>query len=195
MAYSSLHITVQNQRHEPLANAMIRITQMHQDELCYEDFFMSDEQGNTREIPLFVSQDDPKNRYTIEVRLQGYEKRCVDINMLDHQTILIVLNKLTTSDQQSISTLEKKIEDLPPQTDIVLRLGSHGEAVTHLQMYLHTISLHYGSVPFISDKTVFDEEMQRSLTAFQHLLGIEESGVTNLQTWKLLKQMYIELTT
>ena len=66
------------------------------------------------------------------------------------------------------------------------------EAVKNLQRYLRTLSYRYPEIPPPPVDGIFDETTRASLTAFQGLSGIRESGVADALTWDLLYAAYLD---
>lgn len=79
--YLQVQVSVGEQA-RPIAQAMVRLFQLDNDEVTYEDFFMTNEEGKTEEIPLLapgiqIAQDEwsdacPYACYNVQVRADGF---------------------------------------------------------------------------------------------------------------------------
>lgn len=121
--YLQVQVSVANGA-RAIAQAMVRVFQLHEGQVVFEDFFMSDQSGKTKEIALLVPPrslslqkeniEKPYGVYHVQVRANGYEMeevRGVQI-FADELSILPVEPKPTTS-----STSDKKnISEIPEHT-------------------------------------------------------------------------------
>lgn len=250
---------------------MIRVYQILREQVVFEDFFISDEQGLSENIPLFVQ--DEVECYQIELRSSGYQaKKLQDILIFAHKnvyieetlegeaseplmetvpvfpgkclqmgdegegvrllqhalhtlaiqyvqlslrvngyfdqatkTAIITFQQLFSLPAQgdideatwnllfamaeALKREQQPYRDLPSFQGIPLRIGMYGNDVFVVQQCLKTISQRYPAIPKLQDTFIFDESTQRALLAFQHMLGIAESGVVDERTWCLLQAM------
>lgn len=80
---------------------------------------------------------------------------------------------------------------LPSYPGIELKLGSGGNDVRSLQIYLNRISRNYPAIPKIpSADGIFDEPTQEAVEAFQEIFGLEVTGVVDQATWYRITYIY-----
>ena len=75
-----------------------------------------------------------------------------------------------------------------------LRLGSQGENVRQLQIFLNRIAESYPSVPSVPVTGVFGNQTQASVRAFQSQFGLEPDGIVGAASWNLAASLYSDLT-
>lgn len=76
----------------------------------------------------------------------------------------------------------------------ILRLGSQGENVRQLQIYLNRIAESYPSIPTVSPTGVFGNQTQAAVIAFQTQFGLQPNGIVSAPTWDLAAGLYSDLT-
>ncbi|MCM1006746.1 MAG: peptidoglycan-binding protein [Ruminococcus flavefaciens] len=80
---------------------------------------------------------------------------------------------------------------MPSYPGVELKLGSGGNDVRSLQIYLNRISRNYPAIPKIpSADGIFDEPTQEAVEAFQEIFGLEVTGVVNQATWYRITYIY-----
>ena len=87
--------------------------------------------------------------------------------------------------------LEGGVPLFPGET---LRLGSQGESVRQLQIFLNRIAESYPSVPSVPVTGVFGNQTQASVRAFQSQFGLEPDGIVGAASWELAASLYSDLT-
>lgn len=75
----------------------------------------------------------------------------------------------------------------------ILRNGSTGNDVRLIQERLNFISIYYKNIPVVVMDGVYGPLTQRSVLAFQKMLGLGTDGLVGLQTWNKIMQIYNEL--
>ena len=72
-----------------------------------------------------------------------------------------------------------------------LERGSVGEDVRTIQQQLNRIRRNYPAIPPITEvSTVFDEETENAVRAFQRIFNLEPDGVVGKSTWYKIKMIY-----
>lgn len=66
------------------------------------------------------------------------------------------------------------------------------EAVRNLQRYLRRLSYNRAEIPPVPVDGIFDSATRESLTAFQRLAGLPETGIADEATWRLLYEAYLD---
>jgi len=80
---------------------------------------------------------------------------------------------------------------LPSYPEIELSLGSAGNDVRSLQVYLNRISGNYPYIPKIpSADGIFDTATELAVKAFQEVFGLEVTGKVNQATWYRIAYIY-----
>ena len=78
----------------------------------------------------------------------------------------------------------------PEPPTVVLRQGSRGADVNHLQFLLNVIAPYYTTVPFVIKDSVFDSVTKNAVVAFQKTFGLAQDGVVGPATWNKLYAVY-----
>lgn len=76
-----------------------------------------------------------------------------------------------------------------------LRLNSRGNDVRLIQDRLNFISIYYKSIPSIIADGIFGPRTERSVIAFQKLVGLTPDGIVGNQTWNRINEVFRELNT
>ena len=72
-----------------------------------------------------------------------------------------------------------------------LSRGAVGEDVRTIQQQLNRIRRNYPAIPSITEvSTVFDEETENAVRAFQRIFNLEPDGVVGKSTWYKIKMIY-----
>ena len=72
-----------------------------------------------------------------------------------------------------------------------LSRGAVGEDVRTIQQQLNRIRRNYPAIPTITEvSTVFDEETENAVRAFQRIFNLEADGVVGKSTWYKIKMIY-----
>ena len=72
-----------------------------------------------------------------------------------------------------------------------LSRGAVGEDVRTIQQQLNRIRRNYPAIPSITEvSTVFDEETENAVRAFQRIFNLEPDGVVGKATWYKIKMIY-----
>lgn len=80
---------------------------------------------------------------------------------------------------------------MPSYPGVELKLGSGGNDVRSLQIYLNRISRNYPAIPKIpSADGIFDEPTQDAVEAFQEIFGLEVTGIVDQATWYRITYIY-----
>ena len=80
-----------------------------------------------------------------------------------------------------------------PYPGIPLTVGSQGEYVMILQMYLNRIAQSYTGIPTIAEDGVFGSATLSSVNAFRRIFGIPESQTVGAVTWEAIADEYSNL--
>lgn len=91
------------------------------------------------------------------------------------------------------------VETIPPSDAPVypgtsLRVGSTGPNVRLMQTYLNTIRIVYPSIPYLTVNGTFDENMRKTVVAFQQEFLLAPDGVIGPVTWDKIVEMYMLVT-
>lgn len=86
-------------------------------------------------------------------------------------------------------------ENVPSFPGTVLSLGSLGESVRRMQLYLNRISNNYPAIPKIPLSTGrFDENTENAVKAFQKIFRLTPDGVIGKATWYRIIYIYDAVT-
>lgn len=80
-----------------------------------------------------------------------------------------------------------------PYPGFPVRLGSRGEEVRRVQLYLNRVSEAYPQIPPITVDGVFGPGTQAAVLTFQSLFGLTPDGVVALLTYNRLAELYRDL--
>ena len=80
-----------------------------------------------------------------------------------------------------------------PYPGYILRLGSQGEEVRALQMYLNYISDTYTQIPKVSVDGIYGQETERAVREYQRIFGLPILGIVPSRTWDSITSLYREL--
>lgn len=72
----------------------------------------------------------------------------------------------------------------------LLRVGSRGEDVQKIQVFLDVISQAYPNIPSLSTDGIFGSGTQRSVRAFQQQFGLTSDGIVGRDTWNSIVDVY-----
>lgn len=73
-----------------------------------------------------------------------------------------------------------------------LELGSSGDAVQTIQLYLNRIRQNYPLIPIISNPNgTFDAETQQAVKVFQKVFNLTQDGVVGRSTWNQIHRIYV----
>ena len=80
---------------------------------------------------------------------------------------------------------------MPSYPGIELKLGSAGNDVRSLQIYINRISGNYPAIPKIpAADGIFDDATAEAVRKFQEVFGLEVTGVVNEATWYRITYIY-----
>lgn len=80
---------------------------------------------------------------------------------------------------------------MPSYPGIELELGSAGNDVRSLQIYLNRISGNYPAIPKIpAADGIFDAATESAVRTFQSIFGLEEDGIVGQATWYKITYIY-----
>ncbi|MBQ5841476.1 MAG: peptidoglycan-binding protein [Clostridia bacterium] len=72
-----------------------------------------------------------------------------------------------------------------------LQTGDQGDGVAFLQIMLRRLSLRYPNLPPIRTVSgIYTPETERAVRAFQRLVGLPETGLTDKATWDAVTRLY-----
>jgi peptidoglycan hydrolase-like protein with peptidoglycan-binding domain len=77
-----------------------------------------------------------------------------------------------------------------PYPGFLITLGFDGSYMIPLQTYLNAISTVFAEVPKAGNSGVFDEATRNAVLSVQKLVGLEITGVVNLDTWNAIGDLY-----
>ena len=101
-------------------------------------------------------------------------------------------NRLASVYRGEIASVESGISaELFP--GVILTLGSAGEDVERVQMYLATVAEVYTEIPVPPQSGVYDAATQNAVRIFQGLFGIPQRGIVGPVTWLVLAEKYNEI--
>ncbi|MBQ8718536.1 MAG: peptidoglycan-binding protein [Clostridia bacterium] len=63
--------------------------------------------------------------------------------------------------------------------------------VENLQRYLRQLALFEKNIPVVAIDGIYDQQTRDAVIAFQHSIGLEETGTVDYSTWTLLFEAYI----
>lgn len=73
-----------------------------------------------------------------------------------------------------------------------LALGDDGFYVSYTQYYLMIIGYFNDNYPYIDMTGVFDEPTENAVKLVQEYNGLNVTGVVNIQTWKVIQDLYMQ---
>ncbi len=80
---------------------------------------------------------------------------------------------------------------LPSYPGMVLRVGSAGNDIRSLQIYLNRISGNYPAIPKIpSADGIYDQATENAVKVFQQVFGLSVTGEVDLATWYRITYIY-----
>lgn len=65
--------------------------------------------------------------------------------------------------------------------------------IHNLQVFLRTISAHYSDIPNVIPDGVYGEATEKSVRAFQKKYNLNETGVTDYETWDAISALYNDI--
>lgn len=173
---------------------MIRIYKFNScDEIIFEDFYKTNMSGKTENIPLLVSCCDDLSiihqtceTYYIDIHLNHYESlNRLKVNIFGNQSrilkIYMVKEELFNFDVDQI------------KIDNDLLCENPFDHMLTIQKRLNFIASFYQVIPMVHENGILSDKTKQAIFAFQHLLGVNEEGEINHQTWKLINKIYDEL--
>ena len=81
--------------------------------------------------------------------------------------------------------------NMPSFPGIELKVGSAGNDVRTIQIYLNRISGNYPAIPKVpAADGIYDEATRAAVSKFQEVFGLEVTGTVNQQTWYRLTYIY-----
>lgn len=75
-----------------------------------------------------------------------------------------------------------------------LSIGSSGPKVRQLQEQLDSIATVYSAIPRVSIDGIYGPATARSVSAFQSIFGLPETGVVDFRTWYRISHIYVSVT-
>ncbi len=87
-------------------------------------------------------------------------------------------------------------EELPQPFDgEILRIGSRGNAVSDLQVYLNTVRTVWQEIPLLPVTGYFGDETRNAVRIFQQSANLSPDGVVGKETWDTLTSLYTDIQT
>ncbi len=75
--------------------------------------------------------------------------------------------------------------------DQFLQTGDQGDGVAFLQILLRRLSLRYPNLPpLYTISGIYTPETEQAVKAFQRLVGLPETGLTDKPTWDAITRLY-----
>lgn len=71
-----------------------------------------------------------------------------------------------------------------------LQQGDSGDSVRLLQSYLNEIARYYGALPQLEEDGVFGAQTRNSISEFQRLYLLDDTGIVNSVTWYRIVELY-----
>lgn len=93
-----------------------------------------------------------------------------------------------------VDTVGTDAEAVPLYPGYALAIGSRGEYVRAVQIFLNTVAEIFDDVPAVTVDGVFGPATERSVRAFQRSVGLPDNGVVNALTWRELASLYSDIT-
>lgn len=93
-----------------------------------------------------------------------------------------------------VDTLTVPENRIAPYPGTPLTVGSEGEYVMFLQMYLNRIAATYPSIPTVTVDGIFGEGTEGAVIAFQREFGLSPNGYVGPVTWDRITSLYEDLT-
>lgn len=75
-----------------------------------------------------------------------------------------------------------------------LSIGSSGQKVRQLQEQLDAIATVYSSIPRVTPDGVYGPATQKSVSAFQSIFGLPQTGNVDFRTWYKISHIYVSVT-
>lgn len=75
-----------------------------------------------------------------------------------------------------------------------LSIGSSGPKVRQLQEQLDSIATVYAAIPHVNADGIYGPATARSVSAFQSVFGLPETGVVDFRTWYRISHIYVSVT-
>lgn len=76
----------------------------------------------------------------------------------------------------------------------VLTTGSTGDKVRQLQRQLNRISQNYPAIPKLSEDGIYGAQTKASVSAFQRIFNLPQTGDTDYATWYEISNIYVGVT-
>ena len=77
---------------------------------------------------------------------------------------------------------------------VILTVGSRGEFVRQLQIFLRTIAQNNSSIPLVTVDGVYGPATENAVRIYQRLNGLAQTGNVNAATWEDLREDYMRYT-
>ncbi len=75
-----------------------------------------------------------------------------------------------------------------------LSIGDSGSKVQQIQEQLDAIATVYSAIPRVSPDGIFGPATQRSVSAFQSIFGLPQTGTIDFRTWYRISHIYVSVT-
>ncbi len=75
-----------------------------------------------------------------------------------------------------------------------LSVGSYGPKVQQLQEQLDAIATIYSAIPRVSPDGIYGPMTERSVSAFQSIFGLPQTGSVDFRTWYKISHIYVSVT-
>lgn len=96
------------------------------------------------------------------------------------------VKRLSELDSEGIA-----LDEYSQQYKTVLRFGDSGTDVRLIQFFLSVLSQYYETLPPIVQTSVFDEQTENAVRAFQREFNLDDDGIVGRQTWDVLYNTYL----
>lgn len=75
-----------------------------------------------------------------------------------------------------------------------LNIGSTGDKVRQMQEQLNVISDAYPAVPKVNADGIYGEQTKNSVSRFQNIFGLPDTGITDYPTWYKIQEIYVAVS-
>lgn len=136
--YVQVQVSVGDQAYA-ISNAMVRVFKVSNDEVVFEDFFMTNDEGKTENIPLYApprsdalneaNEERPYETYNVEVRANGYEmQEIVGLQIFAGEYSYLNIEPYPTRNNRA--TASQRVVDVVPDHHLLTNYGGNNSGQT-----------------------------------------------------------------
>ena len=188
MAIGYLQImTTYSNSEQPLSNVLITLTKELNQEVVYKYFTISDQNGKTEVIHCMCpSADSLKPSYAIyhvELKKNGYQPLSIQyVKIVEGITNSLEIDMIPLKNDKKIDSKS----DFPGHT-------MSKEELINIQKKMNRIAQELVEIPVHDEYGFMDENMIKSITAFQEHFKLDLTGSIDLITYNKIIEIYHQL--